>query len=214
MARLQHIQSVVIRIFPNVIIALLVALLLGMVGCASPNNNLPSAPATNPDYIIGPGDTLEIFVWRNPEVSRSVPVRPDGKISTPLVEDMVAAGKTPTQLARDLERELAKYLKEPLVTIIVSGFVGPYSQQIRVVGEAAKPQVLPYREQMSVLDVMIAVGGLTEFAAGNQARLIRNVGGKQQEYGVRLDDLVRLGDISANVQMMPGDILIIPESWF
>lgn len=214
MARLQHIQSVVIRIFPNVIIALLVTLLLGMVGCASPNNHLPPAPSTNPDYIIGPGDTLEIFVWRNPEVSRSVPVRPDGKISTPLVEDMVAAGKTPTQLARDLERELAKYLKEPLVTIIVSGFVGPYSQQIRVVGEAAKPQVLPYREQMSVLDVMIAVGGLTEFAAGNQARLIRNVGGKQQEYGVRLDDLVRLGDISANVQMMPGDILIIPESWF
>lgn len=135
-------------------------------------------------------------------------------MSTPLVEDLVAAGKTPTQLARDIERELANYLKEPLVTVMVSGFVGPYSQQIRVVGEAGKPQVLAYRAQMSLLDVMISVGGLTEFAAGNKATVVRNLEGQQQQYSVRLDDLIREGDISANVPMLPGDILIIPESWF
>lgn len=192
---------------------ILVFMVLVSAGCTTISGP-PPAVAFNPDYIIGPGDTLGIFVWRNTEVSQSVPVRPDGKISTPLVEDLVAAGKTPTQLARDIERVLANYLKEPLVTVIVTGFVGPYSQQIRVIGEAGQPQVLPYRENMSVLDVMIVVGGLTEFAAGNESRLIRNVKGQQQTYGIRLDDLVRLGDISANVQMMPGDILIIPESWF
>lgn len=196
------------------VIAALFTISLFLSGCTTTTSTLPPTSSNNPDYIIGPGDSLEIFVWRNPEVSRTVPVRPDGKISTPLVEDLVAAGKTPTQLARDIERELAKFLKEPLVTIIVSTFVGPYSQQIRVVGEAAKPQVLPYRENMSALDVMIAVGGLTEFAAGNNTRLIRNVEGRQQEYSVRLDDLIRNGDISANVQVLPGDILIIPESWF
>ena len=182
-------------------------------GCVS----LPPPPPTStssPDYLIGPSDTLEVFVWRNPEVSVSVQVRPDGKISTPLVEDLVAAGKTPTQLARDVEKELASYLKEPLVTVIVRGFVGPYSQQVRVVGEAGKPQVLAYRENMSLLDVMISVGGLTEFAAGNKATLIRQVDGHQQQFGVHLDDLIRGGDISANAQILPGDILIIPESWF
>ena len=182
-------------------------------GCAS-YPPLPAASAITPEYIIGPGDTLQVFVWRNPEVSTSVPVRPDGKISTPLVEDLAAAGKTPSQLARAVERELSNFLKEPLVTIIVSGFVGPYSQQVRVVGEAGKPQVLAYREHMSLLDVMIAVGGLTEFAAGNKASVVRNVDGSQQQFGIRLDDLVREGDISANVPVLPGDILIIPESWF
>jgi len=166
------------------------------------------------DYRIGPGDLLEIFVWRNQEVSISIPVRPDGKISTPLVEDMAAEGKTPTQLARDIERELAVYLKEPLVTVIVRAFIGPFNQQIRVVGEAAQPAVLPYRANMTVLDVMIAVGGLTEFANGNGARIVRSINGKNQTFGVRLDNLIREGDINANVAMMPGDILIIPESWF
>lgn len=182
-------------------------------GCAS----LPPPPptsASSPDYLIGPGDTLQVFVWRNPEVSVSVQVRPDGKISTPLVEDLVAAGKTPTQLARDIEKALANYLKEPLATVMVTGFVGPYSQQVRVVGEAGQPQVLAYRKNMSLLDVMISVGGLTEFAAGNKATLVRQVNGHQQQFGVRLDDLVRGGDISANAQILPGDILIIPESWF
>lgn len=194
---------------------LLFILLVLSAGCSN-QPPLPAATtsAKSTDYLIGPGDSLQVFVWRNSEVSTSVTVRPDGKISTPLVEDLVAAGKTPSQLARDIERELANYLKEPLVTIMVSGFVGPYSQQIRVVGEAGKPQVLSYREKMSLLDVMIAVGGLTEFAAGNKATVVRNVKGQQQQFSVRLDDLIREGDIGANVPMLPGDILIIPESWF
>lgn len=194
---------------------LLLTFTLFIVGC-SHQQPLPAAPISTggTDYLIGPGDSLQVFVWRNAEVSTSVTVRPDGKISTPLVEDLVAAGKTPTQLARDIERELANYLKEPLVTIMVSGFVGPYSQQIRVVGEAGNPQVLAYRAQMSLLDVMISVGGLTEFAAGNKATVVRNIKGQQQQFSVRLDDLIREGDITANVPVLPGDILIIPESWF
>lgn len=173
----------------------------------------PPAGAVAADYIIGPGDTVEIFVWRNPDVSASVTVRPDGKISTPLVEDLQAANKTPSQLARDFERELSNYLKDPLVTVIMRGFVGPYSQQIRVVGEAVQPRVLPYKEDMTVLDVMIAVGGLTEFAAGNKTTIVRSIEGQRQQFGVRLDDLIRDGDIGANVPVLPGDILIIPESW-
>ena len=166
------------------------------------------------EYVIGPLDSVNIFVWRNPEVSQSVTVRPDGRISTPLVEDLQAAGKTPTQLAREIEAVLGQYIKEPLVTVIVEGFIGTYDEQIRVVGEAAKPQALPYREGMSLLDLMIAVGGITDFADGNQAIVVRNVDGKQLQANVRIDDLIREGDISANVPMMPGDILIIPESWF
>ena len=140
----------------------------------------------------------------------SVPVRPDGKVSTPLVEDLPAVGRTPTELGRDIEKRLAKYIRDPVVTVIVTGFVGPFNQQIRVVGEATKPQVLQYRQNMTLLDVMIAVGGLTDFADGNHASIVRN--GKQ--YGVRLGDLIRRGDISANVEMKPGDVLIIPQSWF
>ena len=189
------------------------AAVLWRAGCAVSHGPPPPGSDANPAYIIGPGDTLEIFVWRNPEVSSSVTVRPDGKISTPLVEDLQAADMTPTELARNMEAELAKYLKEPLVTVIMRGFVGPYSQQIRVLGEATQPRVLAYRENMSVLDVMIAVGGLTEFAAGNKTTIVRNVDGKRQQFGVRLDDLIRDGDISANVPVFPGDILIIPESW-
>jgi polysaccharide export outer membrane protein len=186
-----------------------------VISCATPLSAPPSGPdTTNPNYIIGPGDTLEIFVWRNPEVSTTLPVRPDGKISAPLVEDMLASGKTPTELARNIESQLAAYIKEPLVTVMVRGFIGPYSQQIRVVGAAAEPRELPYRANMTLLDLMIAVGGLTDIAAGNRASLIRVTDGRQQQYGVRLDDLVRYGDISANVKVQPGDILIIPEAWF
>lgn len=166
------------------------------------------------DYLIGPGDTLNIIVWRNPEISMSVPVRPDGKITTPLVEDLPASGKTSTQLARDIEETLSKYLQQPVVTVVITGFVGPFSEQIRVIGEAANPQALPYREHMSLMDVLIAVGGITDFAAGNRARIIRMVDGKQQQFRVRLNDLIRDGDISANVPVYQGDILVIPESYF
>lgn len=168
---------------------------------------------SNQDYRIGPGDNLRISVWRYPEVSANVPVRPDGKITTPLVEDLPATGKTSTQLARDIEKELSKYIQQPTVTVVVTGFVGPY-HQIRIIGQAAKPQALPYHEDMSLMDVLIAVGGLTEYAAGNRASVIRTIDGKQQKLNVRLNDLLKRGDISANIPMRPGDILVIPESFF
>jgi polysaccharide export outer membrane protein len=178
-----------------------------------------SAPATSGvgdyEYIIGPGDSLNVFVWRNPDVSSNgVPVRPDGMISTPLVEDLLASGKTSQQLAREIEAHLSKYIKDPLVTVTVVNFVGLYSEQIRVVGEAVTPAALPYRKDMSLLDVMLQVGGLTEFANGNGARLIRTIDGRQQEFGARLADLLQEGDISANFEVYPGDVLIIPEAWF
>lgn len=185
-------------------------------GCAT--NKYPpltdSTAAPLHDYLIGPGDSISINVWRNPEVSQTVPVRPDGKITTPLVEDLPASGKTATQLARDIEKVLGKYIQQPVVTVIVTGFVGPYTEQIRVIGQAAKPQALPYRQEMSLMDVMIAVGGITEFASGNKASIIRTVDGKQQTFSVRLNDLIKQGDISANTPMRPGDVLIIPESFF
>ena len=188
---------------------------LAMFGCAS--SPYPPAPrvAASPDYnyIIGPGDSVNVVVWRNPEISGSWPIRPDGKITTSLVEDMPAAGRDPTTLAREIEKALSKYIRDPVVTVIVTSFNGPYSQQIRIVGEAAKPQALPYRQEMTALDVMIAVGGLTDFADGNRAVIMRPAeGGKQ--YNVRLKDLIKRGDISANVDMKPGDILLIPQSWF
>ena len=157
---------------------------------------------------------MNILVWRNSEISMSVPVRPDGKITTPLVEDLPASGKTPSQLARNIEKALSKYIQDPIVTVIVTGFVGPYSEQIRVIGQAAKPQALPYRENMTLVDVLITVGGLTEFADGNAASIIRRVNGKQQQFTVRLKNLLEDGDMSANVPMRPGDVLIIPESFF
>lgn len=189
----------------------------GLLGCATNQAELPAAPAqaASPDYnyIVGPGDTLNINVWRNPELSSTVPIRPDGKVSTPLVDELVAQGKTPVQIARDVEKALAKLVRDPVVTVIVTNFVGPYSEQIRVVGEAAKPQFLPYKQKMSVMDVMIAVGGLTDFADGNKATIVRAAEGNKR-YSVRLQDLVRRGDISANVEMLPGDVLIIPQGWF
>jgi polysaccharide export outer membrane protein len=194
--------------------ALIVAGTLALGGCATRGALPPDNPAAASDYLIGPGDSVNIIVWRNPEVSMAVPVRPDGKITTPLVEDLQASGKTSTELARDIEKSLAKFIQQPVVTVVVTGFVGTYGEQIRVIGQAAKPAALPYRRDMSLMDVMIAVGGTTEFAAGNRARLIRTVDGKQQRYNVRLDDLVKDGDISANMQMRPGDVLIIPESYF
>lgn len=170
---------------------------------------------TDYNYIIGPGDSLSIFVWRNPELSTSVVVRPDGKFSTNLVEDLVGAGRTPTALSREIEKELAEFIRDPYVTVTVGGFVGEYYEQIRVLGEAASPQAIPYSTNMTILDVMIRVGGLTDFAAGNRASLVRDSGrDSQTEYRVRLEDLVKDGDITANVAMQPGDILIIPEAWF
>ena len=172
-----------------------------------------SAATQDYTYLIGPGDNLNIIVWRNPKLSLSVPVRPDGKFSTPLIDELVAQDKTSIAVAREVEKRLEKYVRDPVVTVIVTGFVGPYDQQIRVVGEAAKPQALPFKQKMSLLDVMIAVGGLTDFADGNAATILRGgEGGKQ--YSVRLRDLIRRGDVSANVEMKPGDILIIPQSFF
>ena len=188
---------------------------VGLGGCAT--SKYPPAPTTaaTPDYkyLVGPLDTVSIIVWRNPELSLSVPVRPDGRITTPLVEDLPALGKDPSALARDIEKALAKYIRDPVVTVIVTNFAGPFSEQVRVVGQAAKPQALPYRQNMTMLDVMIAVGGLTEFADGNSARLLRTSEGNKI-YSVRLRDLVQRGDVSANVDVKPGDVLVIPESWF
>lgn len=172
--------------------------------------------ADNAAYVVGPGDTLSVFVYRSPELSvPDLPVRPDGRISVPLIEDIVAAGKTPTQLAREIESRLKKYVKDPSVTVIVRGFVGPLDRQVKVIGEATEPVALPYRDHMTVLDVMIATKGLTKFAAGNSAVIIRREpGGKQAKIPVRLNDLVKDGDISQNVEMAPGDTLIIPQTWF
>jgi polysaccharide export outer membrane protein len=188
-----------------------------LTGCGSPEQSVHDLPWQSPvdyDYVIGPGDQLEIFVWRNPELTQSVPVRPDGKISVPLVEDLPAADKTATELAREIEHALSKFVRDPLVTVIVSNFQGVYQTQVRVVGQATSPQALPYRDNMTLLDVMIAVGGLAEFAAGNRAKLVRTVDGQTVQATVRLEDLIRDGDISANVPVAPGDIIIIPEAWF
>ena len=216
----QHFMEWMVRIVKkhSTLFAVLVSLLL-VAGCSSNGiSNMPpksqAETGVMAEYLIGPGDRLNIFVWRHPEVSIEVPVRPDGRISSPLVEDLVAVGKTPTQLARDIEKILSVYIKQPRVTVIISGFGLASTQQIRVVGEVAQPQSLQYRENITLLDIMIAVGGLTDFAAGNSASIIRTVDGKQQQFRVRLTDLLKDGDIGANVEMMPGDIIIVPEAWF
>lgn len=197
----------------RLLLCMLASMLLA--GCSTPHALAPADdPAPLHDYLIGPGDAVNILVWRNPEVSLTVAVRPDGKITTPLVEDLLASGKTSTQLARDIEQALGKYILQPVVTVIVTNFAGPYAEQIRVIGAAAKPQALPYRQGMSLMDVLIAVGGVTDFAAGNKASIIRMRDGSQLQLRVRLDDLLRDGDISANITMRPGDVLLIPESFF
>ena len=190
--------------------------LLTLGGCTTGPSAPPMAanPGEAPPYIIGPGDMLQISVWRSPELSTSVPVRPDGRISTPLVEDVVAAGRTPVELGREIETRLKKYVSDPIVTVMVSGFVGPYSQQVRIVGEAVTPKALPYLAHMTVLDAMIAVGGLTPYAAGNRTKVVRNVDGHQQSLTVRVSDLLKDGDMSANTELQPGDIIIIPQTYF
>lgn len=195
--------------------ALTVAVLTAALsGCATQYPAAPSAAASAEyNYLIGPGDNVNIVVWRNPELSMSVPVRPDGKLASPLVENLVAIGKDPSTLARDIEKELGKFIRDPVVTVIVTNFVGPYAEQVRVVGEAARPQALPYKQKMTLLDVMIAVGGMTDFADGNGATLLRTADGNKQ-YSVRIKDLIKRGDVGANVEMKPGDVLIIPQSWF
>ena len=204
-------------------VASLLSTLMVLAGC-SQSGSIPiqtdsdhkagGAESSSPLYVIGPGDTLNVFVWGDSELSTEVVVRPDGLITTPLVEDLQASGMTPTKLARTLETKLSEFVKNPKVTVSVTEFVGRYTEQVRVVGQAAQPQSLPYRDGMTLLDVIISVGGLTEFAAGNKATVVRKVKGQTQQFRVRLDDLIRDGDISANAKMMPGDVLIIPETWF
>jgi polysaccharide export outer membrane protein len=197
---------------------LLPVLLLGLLSACANKPIYPPAPAkaevADWHYLLGPGDSVNVFVWGNPEVSGTFPIRPDGKITMNLVEDLPASNRTPTQLAREIEKVLSRYIQDPVVTVSVGGGVGPFNQQIRVLGQAAKPQALNYRESMTLVDLMIAVGGITDFAAGNRASILRVVDGKPQQFGVRIEDLIKDGDISANVDMRPGDVLIIPESWF
>lgn len=207
----------------NIIRLFLACFLVISSGCAT--NDLPKLPSAtvhpsltkdinNYSYLIGPGDSLDIFVWRNPEASGTYTVRPDGKINTALVDDLAASGKTPTELAREVEQVLKTYIKEPVVSISVGNFVGPYSEQVRVLGEAVEPQAINYKENMTLFDVMIEVGGLTEYADGNNSRLIRVINNQQKQFGIRMDDLLTDGDIQANVDILPGDIIIIPEAWF
>ena len=197
--------------------ALTAAVMLAITGCGGAPELPPAPPASSlpsAEYRIGPGDSLNIFVWRNPELTVTVPVRPDGRVSIPLVEDVIAIGKTPTALAREYEQRLAKYIKEPLVTVIVEGFVGPIPEQVRIIGEASQPRSLPYRADMTLLDAMIAVGGLTKYAAGDDSVIIRTVNGAQNTYSVHLSSLIRDGDVASNVALQPGDILIIPQRLF
>jgi polysaccharide export outer membrane protein len=200
--------------------ALWLATLVFLAGCANTN---PSAVASatagsNPqmssEYVIGPGDTLDIFVWHNADLTKQMPVRPDGRIAMPLVGDTVAVGKTPAALSAEIQDKLKPYIRDPLVTVIPTTFVGLFTRQVRVIGEASQPRALPFRSSMTALDVLIEVGGLTKYADGNRAVLVRNVDGKQQSFRVRLDSLIRDGDINQNVDMLPGDILIIPQRFF
>lgn len=192
----------------------LMSVLAGMIaGCSEPQP-VNQVVAPNLPYIIGPGDSMGIYVFRNPELSTTAIVAPDGRISLPLVPDIIANGKTAPELSRAIEERLKEYVKEPKVSVIVNGFVGPSSRQVRVIGEATDPLAIPYRDQMTLLDVMIATKGITRFAAGNRAVIIRRYGGPRQVIPVRLSDLVKDGDIDQNVLMAPGDILLIPQTFF
>jgi len=204
-----------IDLMARVAVSIIVVFAGILAGCST--NSYPPAPRNveSPDhrYLIGPLDALTIIVWRNPELSSSATVRPDGRISTPLVEDILASGKNPADLSREIEKSLSRYIRDPVVTVVVNGFQGVFSEQIRIVGEATRPQAVPYRQNMTVLDVMIQAGGLTDFADGNGAVLVRGAEGAKS-YALRLKDLLKRGDISANVDVRPGDIIIVPQSWF
>ncbi len=210
-------MSVIARMFLGMAMAS-----LALSGCASSGPKLPPAQfvamqeGPGEEYVIGPLDEITIHVWRNPELGAKVQVRPDGRITTPLVSDMPAVGKTPSMLAEDIRLQLSQYITDPLVSVIVNQFAGTFSQQVRIVGATEKPASIPYRANMTLLDAMIAVGGLSEFASGNRAKLVRfdKETGKQQEYALRLSDLLKKGDSKANVLLMPGDVIIIPESMF
>ena len=194
-------------------------------GCAAGDGGRPALPPASyvaaqekpgEEYVIGPLDQLNVFVWRNPELSAKVQVRPDGRITTPLIDDMPAVGKTPAVLAGDMKRALSEYVREPIVSVIVENFSGTFSQQVRVVGATEKPASIPFRANMTLLDAMISVGGLSQYAAGDKARLVRfdRGTGKQREYGLRISKLLRKGDSTANVRLEPGDVIIIPETMF
>lgn len=201
---------------------LLFLIILTTAGCSTSSSTLPGASTypslttsvSNYQYLIGPGDRLSIFVWRNPDISGSYVVRPDGKVTTSLVEDIDVTGKTPGVLARELETELGKYINNPRVTVSVTGFSGPMSEQVRVIGEATNPRSINYTEQMTLLDLMIRVGGLTQFASGNNAKLVRTIDGTQKTFDLNIDALIKDGDIRQNIDILPGDIIIIPEAWF
>jgi polysaccharide biosynthesis/export protein len=211
--------------------ALLLPLLLAIAGGEALAQGTPSAPAvpapaqpqsgmatpapgtTSSEYVIGPGDTLQVFVWNHPELTITVPVRPDGQLSVPLVENVGAAGKAPSQLAREIETKLSEYVRSPTVNVIVTNALSTFSQ-VKVIGQVAKPMAIPYRDGMTVLDAVLAVGGLGEFAAGNRSRLLRTTDGKQQEIKVRLKDIVEKGRMKDNVPLKPGDVLVVPQSAF
>lgn len=204
---------------------IVLTLAAALAGCSSgpePTATLPPAQFVSPEegpganYVIGPLDALNVFVWRNPELSANVQVRPDGRITMPLITDLAAAGQTPTQLGKSIEEKLGQYIQNPIVSVIVTNFNGPLSQQVRIVGQATRPTSLPYRANMTLLDAMIAVGGLTDLASGNKARLVRfdKATGTQKEFAVKIDSLLKRGDTSANVKLEPGDVIIIPESTF
>lgn len=209
-------------VFRTGFVTVSVALLASACSSGPKLASLPPADFVSPsegpgeDYLIGPLDSIQVFVWRNPELSTSVTVRPDGRITIPLIDDLAATGQSPTQLAKAIEEKLAVYIQNPIVSIIVGGFNGPFAQQVRIVGQATRPAAIPYRANMTLLDAMIVVGGLTEFAAGDRARLIRfdKATGKQREYRVKIESLIEDGKTKANVRLEPGDVVIIPESFF
>jgi len=211
----------VMNSYINPIVTTCLAVILLAASPAAPAAETPAAPAAPtpapavPDstYVIGPGDVLQVFVWRQPELTVSVPVRPDGKVSTPLVEDIVAVGKTPSQLAREMEKILAEYVRSPQVNVIVSEAISTNSQ-VKIIGQVAKPQALPFREGITALDAVLSVGGLAPFAAGNRAKIVRTENGKQREIKLKLDDLVNKGDMRQNISLQPGDVLVVPESRF
>jgi len=204
---------------PTVRVAVVASLISIIAACSgttvAPSDRaaMMSASPTG-EYLIGPGDVLQVFVWQEDELSVEVPVRPDGRISTPLVEDMVAVGKTPTQLANDIEQVLSQLIRNPEVNIIVTSFVGTAGDQVRVLGQVTNPSSIPFRERMTLMDVMIEVGGLTDFAAGNRSRIVRTSNGGSEEIRVRIDDLINRGRLDQNMVMRPGDVVIVPEAVF